>query len=393
MMNYFYGLLNLSFWGYVIVILVMTHVTVVSITLYLHRSATHRALELHPIMQHFFRFWLWISTGANTKEWVSVHRKHHATCETESDPHSPQIYGLKKVVTQGYELYHKEALNAETLQRYGQDTPDDWMERHVYFAHPVLGISLMFVLDLIFFGVPGITVWALQMMAMPFLAAGMINGVGHYFGYRNFETPDVSQNIMPWGILAGGEELHNNHHAFAASAKLSVKPWEFDIGWFYIRILQAFGLAKPRRVVPKLELLPSKTDIDVSTLKALVLHRFQVLKQYGESVIAPIVKREMLKDKAHPQLWAKALAWLSSDEQRIDASSQKKLQILLSGCNELNIAYQFKIRLQGIWTKAVANNAELVQQLKLWCLEAEQTGIQTLRQFSRQLCHLSAPIE
>ncbi len=389
-MTYFYGLLNLSLWQYIVVTLVLMHVTVICITLYLHRTAAHSALELHPIAAHFFRFWLWFATATVTKEWVAIHRKHHSTSDTEADPHSPQIYGLKKVMTQGYELYKKESKNQETLSRYGHGTPDDWLERHIYTPHSSLGIAILFVVDLVLFGVPGIVIWAIQMMTQPVLAAGIINGLGHYVGYRNFETSDASTNVMPWGIIAGGEELHNNHHAFGASAKLSVRKYEFDIGWMYIRALQFVKLAKPRRVIPKLEQNKFSKDIDVSTLTAIITHRFHLLKQYGEMVIQPIVRHQMSKDKERRQLWRQAKAWLSrADEQHIDAQSRKSLQTLLSSCNELDVVYQFKLRLQNIWTKAVNNNAELVQQLKQWCVDAEKAGIQTLRQFSLQLATLS----
>lgn len=393
-MHYFYGLLNLSLWQYIVVTLVLMHVTVISITLYLHRTAAHNALELHPISAHFFRFWLWFATATVTKEWVAIHRKHHSTSDTEADPHSPQIYGLKKVMTQGYELYKKESKNKETLSRYGHGTPDDWIERHIYTPHSSLGIGILFVLDLVLFGVPGITVWAVQMMTQPVLAAGIINGLGHYVGYRNFETPDASTNVMPWGIIAGGEELHNNHHAFGAAAKLSVHKFEFDIGWMYIRALQFLGLAKPRRVIPKVEWSNQKKDIDILTIKALVTHRFHLLKQYGETVIQPILEKQMSKDKKQRKLWRQAQAWLNrNDDRSIDANSRKTMQALLSSCSELDVVYQYKLRLQSIWTKAVSNNAELVQQLKQWCVDAEKAGIQTLQQFSLKLAKLGVANE
>jgi stearoyl-CoA desaturase (delta-9 desaturase) len=393
-MTYFYGLLNFSLWQYIVVTLVLMHVTVMCITLYLHRTAAHSALELHPIAAHFFRFWLWFATATVTKEWVAIHRKHHATSDTEADPHSPQIYGLKKVMTQGYELYKKESKNKETLSRYGHGTPDDWLERHIYTPHSSLGIGILFVLDLVLFGVPGITIWAIQMMTQPVLAAGIINGMGHYIGYRNFETPDASTNVMPWGIIAGGEELHNNHHAFGASAKLSVRKFEFDIGWMYIRALQFCKLAKPRRVIPKLEQSNFSKDIDVSTLTAIITHRFHLLKQYGEMVIQPIVLHQMSKDKERRQLWRQAQVWLNrNDDRSIDANSRKSMQALLATCSELNVVYQYKLRLQNIWTKAVSNNAELVQQLKQWCVDAEKAGIQTLQQFSLKLTKLGAANE
>lgn len=393
-MAYFFGLLNLSWWQYIVVTLVLMHVTVISITLYLHRTAAHSALELHPIAAHFFRFWLWFATATVTKEWVAIHRKHHSTSDTEADPHSPQIYGLKKVLTQGYELYKKESKNKETISRYGQGTPDDWIERHIYTPHSSLGIGILFVLNLVLFGVPGIVIWAIQMMTQPVLAAGIINGMGHYIGYRNFETPDASTNVMPWGIIAGGEELHNNHHAFGAAAKLSVRKFEFDIGWMYIRALQFFKLAKPKRVIPKVEWASQQKDIDVLTIKALVTHRFHLLKQYGETVIQPILKKQMNIDKKRRKLWRQARIWLKrSDDCSIDAHSRKSLQALLSSCKELDVVYQHKLRLQNIWTKAVSNNAELVQQLKQWCLDAEKAGIQTLQQFSLKLAKLGVANE
>lgn len=392
-MTYLYGVLNLSLWQYIVVTLVLMHVTVISITLYLHRTAAHSALELHPIAAHFFRFWLWFATATVTKEWVAIHRKHHSTSDTEADPHSPQIYGLKKVLTQGYELYKKESKNKETITRYGQGTPDDWMERHIYTPHSSLGIAILFVVNLVLFGLPGIVIWAIQMMTQPVLAAGIINGMGHYIGYRNFETPDASTNVVPWGIIAGGEELHNNHHAFGAAAKLSVRKFEFDIGWMYIRALQFFKLAKPRRVIPKVEWMSQQKDIDVSTIKALLTHRFHLLKQYGETVIQPILKKQMNKDKTQRKLWRQARIWLNRDDRSIDDSSRKRMQVLLATCNELDVVYQFKLRLQNIWTKAVSNNAELVQQLKQWCVDAEKAGIQTLRQFSLQLATLSSAKE
>ncbi len=387
-MEYLFGLLNLSWWQYIVVTLVFMHITVISITLYLHRASAHRALELHPIASHFFRFWLWLTTAAITKEWVAVHRKHHSTADTKDDPHSPQIYGLKTVLTQGYELYKKEAMNRDTVERYGQGTPDDWVERHVYTPRSNWGIAILFVVDVVLFGIPGVVIWAVQMMCMPVLAAGMINGVGHYFGYRNFETPDASTNVMPWGIIAGGEELHNNHHAFGASAKLSLHRFEFDIGWMYIRVLQFLKLAKPKRVIPKLEQTHVK-DIDLSTLTTLVTHKFHFLKQYGEMVIKPIVRQHLAKDRTRRHLWLEAKTWLKRGDDRIDAKTHKGLQTLLSSCNELNVVYQFKMRLQAIWGKAVANNGELVQQLKQWCVDAEKAGIQTLKQFSLQLSTLN----
>ena len=290
-----YGLLNLSFWGYVVALLILTHITIVGVTVYLHRSQAHRALELHPAISHFFRFWLWLTTGIETKKWVSIHRKHHAKCETEEDPHSPQTRGIKKVFFEGAELYRAEAKNQDTMTRYGQGTPDDWLERHVYTQHSAAGVALMFVIDIVLFGIPGITIWALQMLWIPLFAAGVVNGIGHYWGYRNFECPDASRNILSLGAFIGGEELHNNHHTFPTSAKFSVKWWEFDLGWVYIRLLQALGLSKVKRISPKLGNIPGKSSVDSDTLAALITNRFQVLARYSREVLLPVLQEERLK--------------------------------------------------------------------------------------------------
>jgi stearoyl-CoA desaturase (delta-9 desaturase) len=238
-LDFLYGILNLSFWSYVVVTFLMVQFTFMGVTLYLHRDATHRSLDLHPALRHVFRFWLWLTSGIVTREWVSVHRKHHARCETPDDPHSPVIFGLKKVLLEGAELYQVQARNPETQEKFGRGTPDDWMERNIYSRYRNGGITALFFIDLLLFGVPGIIVFAVQMMANPVMAAGVINGIGHYYGYRNFECPDAARNIVPWGLLVAGEELHNNHHAFPSSAKFSIYRWEFDIGWMYICVFRA----------------------------------------------------------------------------------------------------------------------------------------------------------
>src|SRR5690606_30803490 len=278
------GLFDLPWWGYVLVTLVFTHITIASITIFLHRHQAHRALDLHPIPSHFFRFWLWLTTGMVTKEWAAVHRKHHAKCETVDDPHSPQIFGIRKVLGEGAELYKVEAKNQETLDRYGHGTPDDWLERHVYTPHSVAGIASMLIINVILFGPIGLTIWAVQMMWTPVMAAGVINGIGHYWGYRNFRSEDASRNVSPWGILIGGEELHNNHHAYPTSARLSNKWYEFDIGWMYIRILEMIGWAKVKKIAPKLQLNKAKTECDLETLQAVISHRYEVLAKYTQSL-------------------------------------------------------------------------------------------------------------
>lgn len=277
------GLFDLPWWGYVLVALALTHVTIVSVTVFLHRHQAHRALELHALPSHFFRFWLWLTTGMVTKEWAAIHRKHHAKCETAEDPHSPQTRGLHKVLWEGAELYRAEAKNVETLQRYGHGTPDDWLERKVY-RHSILGVAIMLVIDLVAFGPLGLTIWAVQMAWIPFWAAGVVNGVGHFWGYRNYDCDDASRNLLPWGILIGGEELHNNHHSFATSAKLSAKWYEFDIGWMYIRLLELLGLAKVKKTIPRPRFGEVKPVPDLDTLQAIVTHRYDVMTRYVRSL-------------------------------------------------------------------------------------------------------------
>ncbi len=278
------GLIDMPWWGYVLSTLALTHITIASVTIYLHRHQAHRALDLHPVASHFFRFWLWFSTGIITKEWVAIHRKHHAKCETVEDPHSPVILGIKKVLLQGYELYRKEAQNQETLDRYSHGTPDDWLEKNLYSKHNLLGIAIMLVIDLLLFGPIGLTIWAVQMAWIPVNAAGIINGAGHYWGYRNYACADASTNIVPWGIFIGGEELHNNHHAYASSAKLSSKWYEFDIGWLYIRILASFKLAQIKKIAPQVRLDISKTVCDLETLQAVITNRYEVMTKYALSL-------------------------------------------------------------------------------------------------------------
>jgi stearoyl-CoA desaturase (delta-9 desaturase) len=276
-MEYLYGVLGLDFWGYVLATFLMVQLTIAGVSLYLHRDQTHRAVDLHPAVRHFFRLWLWMTTGQGTCEWVAVHRKHHARCETADDPHSPQVVGLRKVLFEGAELYRAETARPETLEKYGRGTPNDWLERNVYRRFSYTGVVTLAILDLVLFGVPAITIFAIQMMSIPFLAAGIINGVGHHTGYRNFECEDASRNVVPWGVFLGGEELHNNHHAFPSSARFSMRAWEFDIGWFFIRVLSFFGLAKVRRVAPR-PVLAGERPVDLTTLQAIIVNRMHVLR-------------------------------------------------------------------------------------------------------------------
>lgn len=380
------GLLGFSVWGYIAAALIMTHITIAAVTIYLHRHQAHRALDLHPIVSHFFRFWLWLSTGMVTKAWAAIHRKHHAKCETEEDPHSPQVLGIKKVLLEGAELYRKEAKNQETLEKYGHGTPDDWIERHLYTPHSRYGIVLMFIIDVLLFGAAGITIWAVQMLWIPITAAGVINGIGHYWGYRNYEPQDASTNVMPWGIIIGGEELHNNHHAFPSSAKLSSKPWEFDIGWLYIRTMETFGLAKVKKVAPEPVIVAGKQAVDMETLRAVITNRLHVLSHYGREVMMPVLKDELHKaDDSCRALFARARRSLVRDESLIDDVARNRLNNALDRSQELKTVYQYRQKLQEIWQRSTATQDSLLHSLQEWCHQAEETGIKRLQEFSKSL--------
>jgi stearoyl-CoA desaturase (delta-9 desaturase) len=383
-----HGLIILPWWGYIAVALGLTQITILGVTVFLHRCQAHRAVDLHPIVSHFFRFWLWMTTGMETKQWTAVHRKHHAKVETAEDPHSPQVKGIRQVMWEGAELYRKETRNQETMDRYGEGTPDDWMERNVYTAHSALGIMLLLGINISLFGLIGLSIWAVQMAWIPFWAAGIINGVGHYVGYRNFESPDASRNILPIAFFIGGEELHNNHHTYATSAKFSVKWWEFDMGWFVIRSLQLFGLAKPKRVPPKPHLLPGKTSVDIDTLKAIITNRFQVMARYSKAVIMPVLRDERQRANANDNaLLSRAGTLLIRETSLVDDSEQQQLEKVLQDYGSLNVVYQFRLKLQNIWARSTATQKDLVESLQEWCRQAEATGIEALRDF---VSHLKA---
>ena len=384
-MNYLYGLLDLSFWGYVLAAFIMVQITMMAVTLYLHRDQAHRAIDLHPFLRHFFRFWIWCTSGMLTREWVSIHRKHHAFCETEDDPHSPQIYGLKKVMLEGAELYREETGNKETLEKFGRGTPDDWLERNIYLRFPFGGIIFMFVANLLFFGVPGITIFAIQMMSMPVFAAGIINGVGHHSGYRNFECDDAATNIVPWGLLIGGEELHNNHHAFPTSAKFSVRKWEFDIGWLYIKLFSLFGLAKVNRVTPQPIIEPTPdAELDVENLRAIIVNRMHVLHDYTKQVTLPVFRTEKAMASGNAA-FKRAKKLLIRRPTLLDANAMERLGNLLSEHDALKTVYEFREKLSEIWSGANVSNEKLLQQLKDWCHEAEASGIKSLEDFAERL--------
>ena len=380
---------DLPWWGYVVVTLVLTHITIAGVTIFLHRSQAHRAVDLHPAVSHFFRFWLWMTTGMVTKAWVSIHRKHHAKCETEEDPHSPQTRGIRTVLLQGAELYRAESKNAETLEKYGHGTPNDWIERHLYSKHSAWGITLMLLTNVVLFGPLGLTIWAVQMLWIPLLAAGVINGLGHYWGYRNFASEDASTNIFPWGILIGGEELHNNHHAYGSSAKLSSKWFEFDIGWTYIRLLSFLGLAKVRKLAPKIQWQRGKTLVDLQTLQAVITHRYDVMTRYARSM-KKVCAAEFadIQAKVHlPQGWnlRTLRRSLRLEPAALPNPEKAALNEVLNANARLNTVYRMRQELAALWSRSTASKEQLVKQLQDWCQRAESSGIDALREFSLRL--------
>jgi stearoyl-CoA desaturase (delta-9 desaturase) len=382
------GLVNPPWWVYIVYTLVVTHITIAAVTIFLHRCQAHRALDLHPLPSHFFRFWLWLTTGMVTKEWAAIHRKHHARCETAEDPHSPQVVGINKVLWTGTELYRTEAKNSETLEKFGHGTPDDWIERHLYTKHSMLGILLMLATNVALFGVIGVSIWAVQMLWIPFWAAGVINGIGHYWGYRNFQPEDASRNIVPWGILIGGEELHNNHHAYASSARLSNKWFEFDIGWLYIRMLSAVGLAQVKKVAPRIKLDTAKTSCDLATLQAVITHRYEVLARYARSVKHTCSNeiRELRAQRAATAVdHAAVKRWLRSDTAALPAAERAKMAEVRSESRVLDTIYSMREELTSLWQRSSASKEQLVKSLNDWCRRAEESGIAALEQFSRSL--------
>jgi stearoyl-CoA desaturase (delta-9 desaturase) len=377
------GLLNLSWWQIVLAALLLTHITIAAVTIFLHRSQAHRALDLHPIPSHFFRVWLWLTTGMQTREWVSIHRKHHAKCETPDDPHSPQTRGLKKVLWEGAELYMAEAENADTLTRYSHGTPNDWVERNVYSRFVWQGCGVMLGIDLMLFGWAGLAVWGVQMMWIPFFAAGVINGIGHYWGYRNFDAADASRNISPWGVLIGGEELHNNHHTYPTSAKLSSKWFEFDIGWLYIRILETLGLARVLRVAPVPRKLESpKGRIDSETLQAVITYRYDLLARYTRDLRRASAEElaKMRLSAADQQRFAALRRWLRKDDvNALPPAEQQTLREVLSQSRAIKTMVDMRSELLATWDKSATSREQMLAHLQDWIARAEASGNQVLQ--------------
>ena len=385
------GLLGASWWQVLLFALVATHITIASVTIFLHRAQAHRALELHAIPSHFFRLWLWLTTGMVTKEWAAIHRKHHAKCETEDDPHSPQTRGIKAVLLTGSEMYRAEAKNLETLEKFGHGTPDDWIERNLYTRYSWQGVGVMLLIDIGLFGAIGAAVWALQMAWIPITAAGIINGIGHWWGYRNFEAADASTNISPWGILIGGEELHNNHHTYPTSAKLSVKPYEFDIGWAYIRGLEMLGLAKVRKIAPQLKLGAVKPVADDQTLEAIIANRYEVMAKYARNLRhAAHVEVERLKSEGAASAgrladMKLAKRWLHRDEDKIPSDVKAQLAQAVEHSPRLAKLVVMREELRLLWTRTNVSAEQLVVDLQAWCKSAEESGIAALQEFALKL--------
>jgi stearoyl-CoA desaturase (delta-9 desaturase) len=383
------GLLHFSGWQIVVYALVVTHVTIAAVTIFLHRCQAHRALELHPTVSHFFRFWLWLTTGMVTKEWAAVHRKHHAKCETAEDPHSPQTRGIRKVLLEGVELYREAAADQELVAKYGHGTPDDWIERKLYSRYSALGIYLTLVLDVLLFGAIGITVFAVQMLWIPVTAAGIINGIGHWWGYRNYDVADASTNVLPWGIMIGGEELHNNHHSFATSAKLSSKWYEFDIGWMYIRLMEMAGLAKVKKTIPSVKLVAARPIIDLEAVQAVVHNRYDVMAAYAASLkracTEEAARLRASNHAAASKLIEAARRWLPVDAARWSEQNRAKLSEVFAVSDSLKALIEIRADLSAVWERSTASREQLVTHLQHWCARAESSGVRALQEMSLRL--------
>jgi len=381
------GVAGLGWGGLLLVLLVMTQLTIFSVTLYLHRSQAHRGVDFHPVVAHFFRFWTWLTTSMITREWVAIHRKHHAKVETEEDPHSPQTYGIAKVFWQGVELYREARNDRASIEQYGKGAPDDWIERHLYTPHANLGPTLLLLVEFALFGLPGVAMWAIQMAWIPFWAAGVVNGLGHWWGYRNFESADTSTNLTPWGVWIGGEELHNNHHAFPSSARFSMRRWEFDIGWAVIKGLEKLGLAKVLRVAPSLDIRPNIAVPDTETLRALLSHRFQAMTDYKRNVLMPALREEAAAAGARlRQLLPRPLRrGLVDDGRWLEPDAREQLRQWVEQRPRIRVLVEYRARLAQVLEARGNDAAERLRQLQAWCQEAEASGIRALQNYAARL--------
>ena len=388
-----HGVAHASVWQMVAYTLVLTHITIVAVTVFLHRSQAHRSLDLHPAVMHFFRLWLWLTTGMVTKEWVAIHRKHHAKCETEDDPHSPVTKGISTVLLRGSELYRAESKNQETLAKFGHGTPDDWLERNVYSRFMWQGVGLMLITDVVLFGALGATVWAVQMLWIPVWAAGVINGLGHWWGYRNYASRDTSHNVFPWGLIIGGEELHNNHHTYPTSAKLSLKWWEFDIGWAYICLLSWVGLAKPRKLPPRARIGAVRSQVDVALLQTVIANRYDLMARYAREMRRAL-RAELNRLKAaaphggaaSPSHVLRAARHLITREREtLDAQSRAVVDAAAQNSPVIGKLLQMREDLKAVWEQSSASAEQLRQHLQDWCQRAEHSGIGALQNMSLRL--------
>lgn len=387
------GILHLPWWGDLLCVLLATHLTIVSVTLYLHRCQAHHAITLHPVISHIFRFWLWFTTGQNTKEWVAVHRKHHACTEGENDPHSPYVYGIRKVLLEGAELYRLSALNPKVSEEYGHGTPDDWVEHQVYKRYSYTGMGICLIIYLTLFGPIGLTYWAIQLAWIPVFAAGLVNGAGHYWGYRNFEPQDGSTNLTNIGIIIGGEELHNNHHAYPSSARFSVHWWEFDIGWMYIRLLSTLGLAKVKKVAPRpkqQKIEQGKELLDLDSVRAMLTSKLHVMADYAKQVTLPVLKAEIGQaDESYRTTLKRVQKAIIRERSLMTATQAEHLNQILHDNLKLKTVYDYQQRLIEVWTRKYKNNKEMLRAVAEWCQEAEATGIRVLIEFARSLRNYS----
>jgi stearoyl-CoA desaturase (delta-9 desaturase) len=388
--HFLYGAIRLPLWGYALITFALVQLMFLGVTLYLHRDQSHGGLVLHPALRHFFRFWLWFCSGTVTRQWVAVHRRHHAYADRPGDPHSPVVFGLRRVVWQGYELYVAAARDPKILANYGRGTPDDWLERNLYSRFPKTGLSLFVFLQLIVFGVPAITMVAVQLIAQPLFAAGIINGLGHHVGYRSFEMPNSATNIVPWGLLVGGEELHNNHHAFPSSPRLAVQRWEIDIGWVFICAFRALGLARIATLAPTPNIVRDRAGIDADTVRALFTNRMHVLRDYRRRVIRPVF-RELTKQESAGVLARDSPQLLVRHPQLLDERARQRLRELLDRYEGLRTVIEFRDRLQQIWDEASASHGRALEQLRELCAQAEGSGILALRRFALRLRTYAPP--
>jgi stearoyl-CoA desaturase (delta-9 desaturase) len=382
-----HGLLQAGWGELAVYLLLATQLTIFSVTLYLHRSQAHRGVDFHPAIAHVFRFWTWLTTSMVTREWVAIHRKHHAKCETDEDPHSPVKKGIGTVFWRGVELYREARADRASIEKYGKGCPDDWIERHVYTPHATLGPTLLLFISFALFGFAGVAVWAIQMLWIPFWAAGVVNGLGHWWGYRNFVTDDTATNLTPWGVWIGGEELHNNHHAFPSSAKFALRRWEVDIGWAVIRGLQAVRLARVLRVAPALNVRPGIHAPDGDTLKALLAIRFQAMTDYQRKVLLPGLREEAAAAGARLRalLPRRLRSGLADDGRWLKPDARQQLQAWISQRPRMATLVEYRRRLAAVLDARSQDAGDTLHALQDWCREAEATGIRALQEFSARL--------